>query len=512
MGYLIHHFLSESAARDPAKEALRFEGKSMTYGELDQVTNRIARALHAAGVKRGDRVGLYLHKSFESVIGVFSIMKAGAAYVPLDPGSPAKRLGFICNNCNVEVVLTASKSPEPLPELLAMETSLKTVVFADSGAPTVTEGPAGISFTNWDQVASQDGSSVPDQGAIETDLAYILYTSGSTGDPKGVMIAHRTCLTFINWCFDTFKLTPDDRITSNAPLHFDLSTFDLYATVMAGATIVLVPEGASVFPIKLAALLQDEKVTITYLVPSLLSTMVKWGKLESMDYSALRAILFAGEVFPIKYLRQLTEKIPHVDYYNLYGPTETNVCTYYKVQEKDLAPDKTEPCPIGIACENTEVFIVGDDGKIVTEIGVKGELWARGSCVAQGYWGNPERTKQSFVLNTHQPHYAEWAYKTGDIVFLDEDGKNIIYSGRRDSMVKTRGYRVELGEIETALNQHEAIDEVAVIAVPDATLGNLLAAFVVTVENKTIEAKEVKKFCGAALPQIHDSREGPIPR
>ena len=251
-------------------------------------------------------------------------------------------------------------------------------------------------------------------GVIETDLVYILYTSGSTGVPKGVMISHRTIFTFINWCRDTFCLTPDDRITSHAPLHFDLSTFDIYATIQAGATIVLVAENLSTLPIQLASLLQNERITITYLVPSILSLMVNYGNLGGHDLSKLRAVLFAGEVFPMKYLRRLMVAIPHAAYYNLYGPTETNVCTYYQVKPEDVAPEHgDQPVPIGQACENIEVFAVNEQSQLVTESGQEGELWVRGSCVAQGYWGDPEKTARAFVQNPHQPLFHEVVYLDG---------------------------------------------------------------------------------------------------
>jgi acyl-coenzyme A synthetase/AMP-(fatty) acid ligase len=315
------------------------------------------------------------------------------------------------------------------------------------------------------------------------------------------MISHRTIFTFINWCYETFRVTHEDRVTSHAPLHFDLSTFDIFVTIKAGGTIVLVPEKLSIFPIKLVDLLQAERITITYMVPSILSLMVNYGKLANHDTSALRLILFAGEVFPIKYLRRLVEAIPHGDYYNLYGPTETNVCTYYKVQPRDLAPDCTSPVPIGIACENMEVFAVDEQGQLVTLPGHEGELWVRGSCVAQGYWGDPEKTARNFVRNVYQENYNEIAYRTGDIVTLDEVGVNWIYVGRRDHMIKSRGYRIELGEIESALYGHSGVKEAAVVAIPDDLIGNRIKAFVAPIERNGLTEKELQEFCSQRLPR-----------
>lgn len=503
MEYLLSHLLTNNAARQPMHEAVRFNGTALTYGDLDRITNQVARTLLAAGIRRGDRVGIYVHKSFASLISIFGILKAGAVYVPLDPNAPAARLAYITRNCDIRVLLTSAKRLETLPEFFSGEgTSIKRIVLTETLGELAPALPESVKLIDWDTVLSESAAPVEPLGTIETDLAYILYTSGSTGQPKGVMISHRTIFTFINWCQDVFHLSSQDRVTSHAPLHFDLSTFDLYATMKAGGTIVLVPENLSTIPAQLADLLEREQITITYMVPSILSMMVSFGKLTQRNFSKMRAILFAGEVFPIKYLRRLVAAIPHPEYFNLYGPTETNVCTYYKVQPPDVAPDNgDQPLPIGIACENMEVFAVTEDGKIVTEPEVEGELWARGSCVAQGYWGDLEKTARSFIHNPYQTGFAEVAYKTGDVVKLHQDRKNWIYVGRRDHMIKTRGYRVELGEIETALYKHEDVKEAAVVAIPDDILGNRLRGYVVLTQGSTLEPKQLQGFCATLIPK-----------
>ncbi len=478
------------------------EGRALTYEQLDHLTNQVARALRSAGVQRGDRVGIYVHKSPASIISIFGILKTGAAYVPLDPNAPAKRLAYITRDCGIKVLLTASAKLKALADFFVEGTPLQTVLLTDETGDAPAELPPPARLVTWAEIIAQADAALEANPAIETDLAYILYTSGSTGAPKGVMISHRTIFTFVNWCRDTFRLTADDRMTSHAPLHFDLSTFDIYATIQAGATLVLVGENLSALPVQLAALLQNERITITYLVPSILSLMVNYGNLGKHDLSRLRAVLFAGEVFPMKYLRRLVAAIPHAAYYNLYGPTETNVCTYYQVQPDDVRPERgDQPVPIGQACGNIEVFAVNEAGERVTEPGREGELWARGSCVAQGYWGDREKTARSFVQNPFQPLYPDLAYRTGDIVTLAPDRKNWIYVGRRDHMIKTRGYRVELGEIENALYRHEDVKEAAVIAIPDDILGNRLKAFVVLAPGSTLTPKALETFCGQAVPK-----------
>ncbi|MGD8753215.1 MAG: amino acid adenylation domain-containing protein [Anaerolineales bacterium] len=501
MTYLLHQLLSETASRLPDKEAIRFQGQGMSYAELDRTSNQVACTLKAAGVQRGDRVGIYVNKSLASVISIFGVLKAGGVYVPLDPNAPPKRLAYITRDCDIQVLLTSGEKLSKLPQFYSEGTPLETIVLVDSRAPDGVDLPKASRIIDWDQVGGQEEGPLQPDGTIETDLAYILYTSGSTGDPKGVMISHRTIFTLINWCYDTFRITSDDRITSHAPLHFDLSTFDIFVTIKAGGTVVLVPERLSIFLIKLVELLQDECITVTYMVPSILSMIVNYGKLDKFDLSNLRTILFAGEVFPIKYLRKLVAAIPHADYYNLYGPTETNVCTYYKVQQDDLDPSYTQPVPIGVACDNMEVFAVDDQGKLISEPEVEGELWVRGSCVAQGYWGDPEKTAKGFMRNPHQPHFEEIAYRTGDIVTLDEDGTNWIYIGRRDHMIKSRGYRIELGEIEAALYSHPDVKEAAVVAIPDEMIGNRIKAFIVPSEQDRFTDKELQHFCIQKLPR-----------
>jgi amino acid adenylation domain-containing protein len=501
MVYLLQHLLQEAAAYRPHKEAVRFQGQGLTYAQLDALTNQLAEALRAAGVRRGDRVGIYVHKSLSSIIGVFGILKAGGVYVPLDPAAPIKRLAYITCNCDVHVLLTSTEKSATLPTFLAEGAPLRTLVLMDDQAPGEDRFTEGVRIIPWADVCTYKAEARSADDAIATDIAYVLYTSGSTGQPKGVMIAHQTIFTFINWCAETFHMTEHDRVTSHAPLHFDLSTFDVYATIKAGGTVVLVPENLSIFPVRLTELLQNERITMTYLVPSILSLLVSYGELATHDLSELRTILFAGEVFPIKYLRQLAATLPHADYYNLYGPTETNVCTYYKVQPKDLVPERTAPVPIGVACANTEVFAVDARGGLVTEPGQEGELWVRGPCVAQGYWGNLQQTAQSFVRNPFHPHLNELVYRTGDIVTLDRDGMNWLYLGRRDHMIKSRGYRIELAEIEAAVYNHRDVKEVAVVAVPDDLLGNRLKAFVVPLEESGLTTKELQAHCGEHLPR-----------
>ncbi len=495
MIYLLQHLLMNAAQKYPEKEAVIFQNESISYQELDTLTNQLANFLIERGVRAGDRVGVYLAKSIPAIVSILAVLKAGAAYVPLDPKAPATRIAYIIRNCGIRCLVTSSQKIASVVDMFTGESPLETIVLADtSPLPPNLEMPR---LFLWQEVLETDKTFRQKNNIIETDLAYILYTSGSTGEPKGVMISHLNAFTFLKWVQSTFKIRVEDRLSNHAPLHFDLSILDIFGAFQAGATLVLVPDIISTFPVRLADWIEENRISIWYSVPSVLTMLVLHGELERHRFPALRTILFAGEVFPTKYLRRLMELIPHAEFYNLYGPTETNVITYYKVS--NIPPEQTRPIPIGKACENMAVFALNDEGRVVSCPGEEGELYARGSCVAKGYWGDPVKTRKNFVNNPLQSNFPEIVYRTGDIVTLDEEG-NYIYKGRRDHMIKSRGYRIELGEIETVLYSHSDVKEAAVIAIPDDLIGHRIYAYLVPHDGKKLSAADLRLFCGNRLP------------
>jgi amino acid adenylation domain-containing protein len=325
------------------------------------------------------------------------------------------------------------------------------------------------------------------------DLAYILYTSGSTGHPKGVMLSHRNAVSFVDWCSDALVPRADDRFSSHAPFHFDLSILDLYVPLKHGATLILFDEMTGKEPVGLASAIADKRITVWYSTPSVLSLLAQYGKLDRHAYGALRTVVFAGEVFPVKYLRLLKSLWPSPRYFNLYGPTETNVCTFFELPA-EVAEDRREPYPIGQACSHCRTTVVNEHGHVVPA-GQEGELLVAGPSVMQGYWRLPERTSQAFHVDAEGQRW----YRTGDIVI--DDGQGVYrYVGRRDRMVKRRGYRIELGEIEAGLYRHPAVREAAALALTGGGGEVQIGAFLSCRDDDRPSIVALKRFCAENLP------------
>ena len=497
VAYLLHRLLTEAAGRQPQRPAVASDGCLLTYQELDRLSNKVARALLRLGVAPGDRVAVLAPKSAAAVIGIYGALKAGACYVPLDPKAPAGRLSHIVRDSGAAVIVAdETRTPQAATLVGAVPEPRGVVVVSAPGREEAAVVPAqGAVIVPWTAVTEESGEALAD-GAIETDLAYILYTSGSTGTPKGVMISHRNSLTFVDWAAAAARLSEQDRVCSPAPLHFDLSVFDIFATCQAAACLTVLPSGAAIFPVSIARSLEAERVSVWYSVPSVLTLLACYGSLQQFDLSGLHTVIFAGEVFPPKHLGRLMAELPHPRYLNWYGPTETNVCTAFEVSAGGAG---AQPAPIGKACTNTEVFAVSSEGRRVSGPGEVGELYVRGPSVMRGYWGQPTKTSEALVPNPFRAEYDEVVYRTGDLVTLDSAG-NYTYVGRRDSMVKIRGYRIELGEVEATLYRHPAIREAAVLPVPDELFGDRLWAVVTADGAANLTREDVLDHCRQWLP------------
>jgi amino acid adenylation domain-containing protein len=487
---MLDQLLIESAARYPDRTAVIDGPESISYRELEEASGRLAGELAARGAGPGNRVGLYLDKSLHAIVALWGVLRAGAAYVPLDIASPVKRVARIVENGELSGILATPKRWSTLAPALGFPPGFV-------GVARAAQRPVEIGFA-----FESDGSSV--QGAQRRAVAeerdpsraaYILYTSGSTGQPKGVVLSHRAALSFVDWAAETTDLAPTDVLSSHAPLHFDLSVFDLFAGCRAGASVALVPPGLNVFPRNLADWIAAQGITVWYSVPSLLARLALSGALERHDWSQLRQIIFAGEVFPVAHLRRLREQIPGARYWNWYGPTETNVCTAYAVDA--LPAEQTSPVPIGTACANSKLLVVDDAGSVCAP-GEAGELYVSGPSLMSGYQAMPEATAHALVARGEGSDSGPW-YRTGDLVCEDAGGL-LHLLGRRDGMIKSRGYRIELGEIESVLHQHPAVAEAAAIALPDEESGHVIRAAAVARTGEALDAGKLRAFCAERLP------------
>ncbi|WP_435017394.1 amino acid adenylation domain-containing protein [Tundrisphaera sp. TA3] len=484
LGSLLDH-AADSRPDHPAVVDER--GRGLTYAELHHAADRLATRLARWGVGRGDRVGLFLPKSPEAVAAIHGILRAGAAYVPVDPTSPAARGAGILADAGVKAVIVDSGSAPAL--LAAWPTGLGPVPrLITLGEAT----PCPAREATWEEVLVDDAPSPLVPARVADDPAYLLYTSGSTGQPKGVVLSHANAFAFLDWCETAFELNERDRFASHAPFHFDLSTFDLFASCRHAATLVLIGEALGKDPARLGGFLAEARVDVWYSAPSILALLAEHGGIDREGFPAPRLVLFAGEVFPIGPLRQLRSAWPAARMWNLYGPTETNVCTAFRIP--DVIPaDRDEAFPIGTACPPALTRVVDERGRDVAH-GVVGELVVAGAGVMMGYFGRPDLTARAFFLDD----LGAW-YRTGDLV--SDDGTGCYrFHGRRDRMVKKRGYRIELGEIEAALYRNDGIDRAAVIARMDAADGLSLVAFIAMKPGHKASQIAVKRHCSQILP------------
>jgi len=480
--------LESSAERFPSRAAVVDpSGKETSYQELNACSGRVAAFLAAHGVGSGDRVAVLLPKSSVAITAIFGILKARAAYVPIDWTAPADRVRTILGDCKTKALFTTASLAAVLDGADELPTTL---VVAGASDGTVTSTVRGV--TTWEEVQAQKLPPVSSNGRSRDDLAYILYTSGSTGVPKGVMLSHGNALSFVDWCSSVFEPTEEDRFSSHAPFHFDLSVLDLYVSLKHGASVHLIDDATGKNPKQLTNFVAERRLTVWYSTPSILHLMTSFGNLQQVDCSSLRLVLFAGEVFPIKHLRELTKMLPHPRYCNLYGPTETNVCTYAWVPS--VTPeDRREPYPIGRPCSHCSAKVLDEHGGEVAQ-GEEGILYIAGESVFQGYWNRPRENGAAF----RERNGVRW-YCTGDLVReKPEDG--YVYRGRRDRMVKRRGYRIELDDIERALYRHDGIRKAAVIAVETAGADLKIIAFLEAQGEPRPGIIEMKMFCGRYLP------------
>jgi len=475
-----------SAAKYPDHESFRFGSESLSYKDLDIKTDKLASYLISQGVKKGDRVGVYMFRSLETAIAIYGAMKAGAAYVPLDPSLPVQRIAFLLNDCDIEHLLTHKNLIKKRRRIFELKTPLKSIVGGDTEnvIPTVT----------WNSVFEFSEGNHEHPEINGDDLAYIMYTSGSTGDPKGIMHTHNSGLSYARLSLREFNLQKEDRLASHAPLHFDISTLGYLTGPMAGATTVIISDAHTKMAVSLADLIEKEKISIWYSVPLALVQMLQTDSLNNRDLSALRLVLFGGEIFPNKYLRQLMQLCSQASYYNVYGPAEINQCTCYRVDE---LPELNTHIPIGTTWDETSYKILRRDNQSVAK-GESGELVVATSTMMKGYWNNKKLTEKS-IFRAKENGKEIIYYRTGDIVKENTENE-LLFLGRNDRQVKVRGYRIEIDEIEASILTHEDVYEAAVVVLDKNTNEKEILAAVILNKNDKIKPRDLLTHCSKSLP------------
>lgn len=432
----ILEFLEKTTAEYENKTAFTDTSRSATFGESLKNAKSIATVLSDFGTNKA--VAVLIDKSVNCIEAMLGALYAGDYYTVIDVHSPIDRIENILNTLDNPIIVTDNNSLE-----LANSLGLTFCIYE-----LMVETPE--DELKLSQIRSK---------MIDMDTAYILFTSGSTGMPKGTVISHRSLISYINWVTEEFGFDNTTSFGSQTPLYFSMSVTDLYSTIKCGCTYNIIPKANFSFPLNLIKYLNDYKINTIYWVPTAISILSNWKAFDFEKPKYLKTVLFAGEVMPTKQLNYWIKNLDGVKFANLFGPTETtDICTYYVV-DREFADD--ESLPIGIACDNCDVFIVKDNGERAAS-GEEGELYARTSFMADGYYKNPEKTADVFVQNPLNSCYPERVYKTGDIVRYNDRGE-LIYITRKDFQIKRMGYRIELGEIEAGANSVEKIKACACI-------------------------------------------------
>jgi amino acid adenylation domain-containing protein len=495
MPQLLHEWVRAQAERRPEAVAVVGGNEALTYARLEGLSNQLARTLKAAGCEQGDRVALLMPKSPAAIVGLLGIYKADAIYVPLDPSSPASRLKKILESCENRWLLAAGPVTRVLDELLQEDRCLSpmSVGWMEVGPP---RGNFRARFTLDDVVGSPETPlACRNTGQ---DPAHILFTSGSTGIPKGVVITHANVVHFVEWATKYFGMDASDRVSAHPPLHFDLSMFDIFGTFAVGGQLHIVPPELNVLPNKVAELIRTAELTQWFSVPAALNYMAKFDVVRFNDFPALRRVLWCGEVLPTPSLMYWMKRLPHVRFTNLYGPTETTIASSYYTVPK-CPDDPQAPIPIGIACDGEELLVLDESRQPVLPGGI-GELYIGGVGLSPGYWRDPEKTKAAFLPHPHHSGMSGRVYKTGDLARIGDDGL-VHFLGRADSQIKSRGYRIELGEIEAALNAVPGLQECAVVAVPsDGFEGTAICGAYVPAPGGSVTPAALRRELSKALP------------
>ncbi len=418
----------ETVKKYPQKVAVIDKDREIVFSDLHRKSLQLASALMALGIGQNRPVGVFLDKSIESVYADLGILYAGDFYMNLDIKTPAERIRNILQLVEPAAIISTTRQIKSIEGIIP--STMKVILLDEAGG-----------------TADVDSADIIGRLStiIDTDPSCIINTSGSTGTPKGVVLNHKSFFDFIDWAIDTFHFDDDLVMGSLSPIVFDIYSFELCMLMAKASTLVVLPAHLAAFPAKILEVLEQHKVNFLFWVPTIMVNIANMDLLSAFKLKSLRTVWFAGEVFPTKQFNYWHHHLSEVTFANLYGPIEITLdCTYYIINKE--IPDE-EPLPIGYPCRNTDILILDDEDRAVTEPGVEGELCVRGTSLAMGYYNNPEKTAAAFVQNPLNKAYPELIYRTGDIVCLNDEGL-IMFKGRKDNIVKHMGYRTDLGEIE----------------------------------------------------------------
>jgi amino acid adenylation domain-containing protein len=492
----LHDSLTAQAEHRPDATAVVWRDQATSYGELEQASNRLARALVAIGCRRGDRVGLLLPKSTQALVAMFATLKADCIYVPIDTTSPAARIERILRLCECRCVLAEPSTTALLQDLIASQGLPESAQIGWLDRDVTRPSDVKTQFS-WDHAGSLSDAPLDSRSDL-SDPAHILFTSGSTGIPKGVVITHSSVTHFVKWAIPYLGMRATDRISCHPPLHFDLSTFDIYGTVAAGAQLHLLSPEISLLPHRLAEFIRESRLTQWLSVPSALVPLATFGVVERDDFPELERLLWCGENFPVRALIRWMQCLPHVAFVNLYGPTETTIASsYYRVCQCP-ANERTE-IPIGQACDGERLLVLNDQlGPVAA--GEIGDLYIGGVGLSPGYWRDPEKSRDVFIENPHGIHSSDRIYKTGDLARIGDDGM-IYLVGRSDSQIKSRGHRIELGEIEAALHATPGVQNAAVVALDTGMDDRVICCAYVPFPGADLPPTVLKQQLAKVLPR-----------
>lgn len=459
---MLEQSVTQQAGLRPNAPAFAFGDETLSYGDLLTQSHALAAQLKSLGVKRGDRVGIYMTKGLEMPVAVYGVFYANAAYVPLDPNSPPERIAALTKDCGIAVLISAERMVPQLAKLAPITPGL-TVIGATLEGLTCQSRDTTTAFSPKPNKAD--------------DLAYIIFTSGSTGTPKGIVHTHASGSAYCEMSARLYPMTPEDRVGNYVPLHFDISTYDFLYTPMTGACTVMLPELVTKMPAMLSDALQKSAITVFYTVPFALISLEERGALDTRDLSALRLVIFGGEPMSPKQLAALMARYPSVRFSNSFGPAETNQITELTVP---MGFDTEQALSVGTICDHIDLLV--DEN---------GELLAAGPSQMRGYWQREDLNARAFSHIGGKRYY-----RTGDIVEQDKTGA-FHFVGRADRQVKLRGYRVELDEVELALTRHNAVSEAAVIVTKD---GMKLCAFATLAPGAGTDSQELRAHAAKLLP------------